>query len=96
MPGYGNTQQIIAVDDDCAMGEAGVCELCGNVSRATLWRRVADGELPPPLKVGKLNLWMKSAVLAALREKQQAAIEAENGGDKLVHGSGGISQPRAE
>ena len=24
------------------------------------------------------------------------AIGAENGGDKLVHGSGGISQPRAE
>ena len=22
--------------------------------------------------------------------------ESENGGDKLVHGSGGISQPRAE
>ena len=24
------------------------------------------------------------------------AVDSENGGDKLVHGSGGISQPRAE
>ena len=26
----------------------------------------------------------------------EAFLKAENGGDKLVHGSGGISQPRAE
>ena len=31
-----------------------------------------------------------------LRELMDFATQPENGGDKLVHGSGGISQPRAE
>ena len=29
-------------------------------------------------------------------EHSRSAKQRENGGDKLVHGSGGISQPRAE
>ena len=35
------------------------------------------------------------ATLVALRDSE-APAGSENGGDKLVHGSGGISQPRAE
>ena len=30
------------------------------------------------------------------KDRQGDLMVGENGGDKLVHGSGGISQPRAE
>ena len=30
------------------------------------------------------------------KEETAFCVKDENGGDKLVHGSGGISQPRAE
>ena len=35
-------------------------------------------------------------IIAILAEQERGMRTAENGGDKLVHGSGGISQPRAE
>ena len=39
--------------------------------------------------------WPRAKSIGAAGSRN-AAIESENGGDKLVHGSGGISQPRAE
>ena len=39
----------------------------------------------------------KELLTSALEAEIDArTAEGENGGDKLVHGSGGISQPRAE
>ena len=47
-----------------------------------------------------IHQWKKALLDGApdifQRVRNQAEPEAENGGDKLVHGSGGISQPRAE
>ncbi len=31
-------------------------------SRATVWRRVADGTLPQPLKIGNLTRWVDGEV----------------------------------
>ncbi|WP_175869560.1 helix-turn-helix transcriptional regulator [Bartonella gabonensis] len=31
-----------------------------NISISTLWRRVADGSLPKPLKIGSLARWLQS------------------------------------
>ena len=31
-------------------------------SRATVWRRVADGTLPQPLKIGNLTRWVDAEV----------------------------------
>jgi len=39
------------------------------ISRATLWRRVASGRLPGPIDQGRQSLFLKSAVLSALRRE---------------------------
>ena len=36
------------------------------ISRATLWRRVASGRLPPPIDFGRQALFSRVAVVAAL------------------------------
>jgi predicted DNA-binding transcriptional regulator AlpA len=40
-------------------------ELTG-ISTATLWRRVADGTFPKPVKLGSLSRWPRSELVAAL------------------------------
>ncbi|MEC9435133.1 MAG: DNA-binding protein [Pseudomonadota bacterium] len=40
-------------------------ELLG-LSRATFWRRVADGTLPGPLKIGAGSRWRRGEILAAI------------------------------
>lgn len=36
------------------------------MSLPTLYRRIADGSVPKPLKFGSLSLWPQSEVLAAI------------------------------
>ena len=36
------------------------------VSVPTFWRRVADGTVPKPLKIGALSRWPRSEVLAVI------------------------------
>ncbi|WP_089235606.1 helix-turn-helix domain-containing protein [Tropicimonas sediminicola] len=35
-------------------------------SKATWWRRVADGTLPPPIKIGGMSRWRRSDVVAVI------------------------------
>jgi predicted DNA-binding transcriptional regulator AlpA len=37
-----------------------------DVSRATFWRRVSDGTLPQPVKLGGATRWRRDDLLAAL------------------------------
>ena len=46
--------------------------------------------------VGKHKVVYEPIHVAAVINHLSAVWVVENGGDKLVHGSGGISQPRAE
>ena len=43
------------------------------IGRRTLWRWVADGRFPPPMKVNGRTRWLRSRVEAYLAERQQAA-----------------------
>lgn len=36
------------------------------VSIATFWRRVADGTLPKPVKIGTLSRWPRSEIMDAI------------------------------
>ena len=36
------------------------------MSRATFWRRVKDGTLPAPVKIGGATRWRRDALLAAI------------------------------
>lgn len=45
-------------------------------SKATFWRRVADGTIPPAIKIGGTSRWRMSeieAVIAKAEEQRQAA-----------------------
>lgn len=47
------------------LSDSATAELLG-ISRATVWRRVADGTLPRPLKLGGATRWRRDELLAAL------------------------------
>jgi predicted DNA-binding transcriptional regulator AlpA len=43
-------------------------------SKATFWRRVSDGTIPRPLKIGGMSRWPRSEILAVIeRAKAQRA-----------------------
>jgi len=45
------------------------------ISVPTFWRRVADGTVPQPLKIGALSRWPKSEIIAVI-EKAKAQRHA--------------------
>ncbi|MEN8949917.1 helix-turn-helix transcriptional regulator [Planktotalea arctica] len=47
-------------------------------SKATWWRRVADGTLPKPIKIGGLSRWKLSDVAALVDEA--ACARSDKGG----------------
>lgn len=49
-----------------------VCRELGGCHRATVYRLVQEGELPPPCKIGARSAWPESEV-AALVERLKAA-----------------------
>jgi predicted DNA-binding transcriptional regulator AlpA len=65
------TIELLDVDD--------VCRLLGGsrpINRATLYRGMADGRFPRPLRIGRQsNRWIKAEIIAAL----EAAIAARDG-----------------
>lgn len=44
-------------------------------SKATFWRRVADGTIPRPVKIGGMSRWPKSEIEAVI-ERAKAQREA--------------------
>ena len=49
-------------------------ELLG-CSKATFWRRVADGTIPKPLKIGGMSRWPLSEIIAVIdRAKAQRVV----------------------
>ena len=56
-------------------------------------------ERPTGISMGPSNFYVLRSVwkdMKRLHSWMESDLFRENGGDKLVHGSGGISQPRAE
>ncbi len=64
----GNASRVLVCDKDVATMIGG--------SRATVWRRVGDGTLPKPIKLGGMTRWVLSEVEAAIA-RQVAARDAE-------------------
>ncbi|MDV7145631.1 hypothetical protein R3X27_23355 [Tropicimonas sp. TH_r6] len=50
----------------------GECATMLNCSKATFWRRVADGTIPKPLKIGGMSRWKQSDIKAVI---ERAATE---------------------
>ena len=65
--GFGNIGRMLVSDVETAA-------LLG-CSRATVWRRVADGTLPKPIKIGGLSRFVLSEINATV----ESAMAARNG-----------------
>ena len=59
---------------DPLIRDTDIAELWG-CSKATVWRRVADGVLPPPLKIAGISRWPLSEAQAVI-EKAKAERQA--------------------
>ncbi|RDW12088.1 helix-turn-helix transcriptional regulator [Paracoccus thiocyanatus] len=46
------------------------------ISVPTFWRRVSDGTIPKPVKVGSLSRWPQSEILAVIERAKAARSEA--------------------
>lgn len=46
------------------------------ISVPTFWRRVADGTIPKPIKLGVLSRWPQSEILAVIERAKAARSEA--------------------
>ena len=46
------------------------------ISVPTFWRRVADGTIPKPVKLGGLSRWPKSEILAVIETAKAARTAA--------------------
>ena len=49
-------------------------------SKSTFWRRVADGTIPRPVKIGGMSRWLQSEIKTVIEQ----AIAQRNGGEVLV------------
>jgi predicted DNA-binding transcriptional regulator AlpA len=45
-------------------------------SKATFWRRVADGTIPPPIKIGGMSRWRRSDIEAVIAKAEIARSAA--------------------
>ncbi len=43
-------------------------------SKATFWRRVADGTIPPPVKIGSMSRWPRCEIEAVIDAAKEARI----------------------
>lgn len=70
-----NIKQTETVSADTLLRDKEVAAQLG-VSVPTFWRRVKDGTIPRPLKIGSLSRWQQSdikAVIDAARARSVAA-----------------------
>ena len=56
--------------------KASECAEMLHVSEPTFWRRVADGTLPKPIKIGHLSRWQQTDLLEAI-ERLKAACHGD-------------------
>ncbi|MCR8724552.1 helix-turn-helix transcriptional regulator [Frigidibacter sp. ROC022] len=48
-----------------------------SISVPTFWRRVADGTIPKPIKLGGLSRWTKSEILAVIETAKKNRYDTE-------------------
>lgn len=53
------TEPALLLSDDAAAALLGI-------SRATFWRRVADGTFPQPIRISRSTRWRRDELIAAL------------------------------
>lgn len=63
-----------SVEIDPLMRDGEAAELLG-CSKATFWRRVSDGTIPKPVKIGGMSRWPQSEIVAVIDDaKSRRAV----------------------
>ena len=63
-------------EDDILISDQGVAAILG-ISRTSVWRRVADGTLPKPIRIGGLTRWSRAEIMALIeRALAERDVEA--------------------
>lgn len=50
------------------------------ITRKTLDNRIARGELPPPLRIGRIRYWLESTIEAAIATRTRDFVTLPGGG----------------
>ena len=58
---------MASIDIDPLIRDRVAADVLG-CSTATFWRRVADGTIPPPVKIGGMSRWPQSEILAVIEQ----------------------------
>jgi predicted DNA-binding transcriptional regulator AlpA len=53
------------------------------ISNATFWRRVADGTVPPPIKLGSLSRWPQSEIADVIEQAKARRDQVHGTTSKL-------------
>lgn len=69
-----NSSRIGDVDPLLDCHEVGA--LLGGLSRTTIWRRVKDGTIPPPIEIGGMRRWSKSEIIDRIERAKTARLMA--------------------
>lgn len=69
-------RQEVRYDFDPLLNAREAAPILG-VSMPTFWRRVADGTISKPIKLGALSRWPRSEILAVI-ERAKVARDASN------------------
>lgn len=56
---------MLPIDADILLRDGDAAALLG-CSKATFWRRVADGTIPSALKIGGMSRWPKSEIVQVI------------------------------
>ena len=62
--------RMTAIDNDPLIRDADAAGILG-CSKATFWRRVADGTIPRPVKIGGMSRWPQSEITAVIEQAKQ-------------------------
>lgn len=46
-----------------------------NISVTSIYRRMADGTIPRPIKLGQLSRWSRADILSAMADAKQRRVE---------------------
>lgn len=60
------------MDNDETLLTVKDCAKMLHISVPTFWRRVADGTVPPAMKIGALSRWMHSDIMAVIEKASQS------------------------
>lgn len=74
-PGDGDAAQPVKL----ALTVKDVAEMLG-IGRRTVWRLIATGQIPPPMRIGRSVRWRKASFERWLEKREREALREQKSG----------------